>query len=124
MLNQAFNYVIGGAKILALHLGKYYKTHTGSKLDAGAFVKAIEYSTGKEAIVVGKPNTIFFQEALCDLKLTQNDVLMIGDDLYNDIYGAQRLNIKGIFRSSAACLTKFVLCTDKRSKNIANLPKG
>ena len=96
LLNQAFNYVMAGANILALHVGKYYKTDTGFKLDAGAFVKAIEYSTGKEAIVVGKPNTLFFQEALHDLKLTQNDVLMIGDDLYNDIYGAQRLNIKGI----------------------------
>ena len=96
LLNQAFNYVMAGANILALHIGKYYKTDTGFKLDAGAFVKAIEYSTGKEAIVVGKPNTLFFQEALHDLKLTQNDVLMIGDDLYNDIYGAKRLNIKGI----------------------------
>ena len=96
LLNQAFNYVMAGANILALHVGKYYKTDTGFKLDAGAFVKAIEYSTGKKAIVVGKPNTLFFQEALHDLKLTQNDVLMIGDDLYNDIYGAQRLNIKGI----------------------------
>ena len=96
LLNQAFNYVMAGANILALHVGKYYKTDTGFKLDAGAFVKAIEYSTGKKAIVVGKPNTLFFQEALYDLKLTQNDVLMIGDDLYNDIYGAQRLNIKGI----------------------------
>ena len=96
LLNQAFNYVMAGANILALHVGKYYKTDTGFKLDAGAFVKAIEYSTGKKAIVVGKPNTLFFQEALHDLKLTQNDVLMIGDDLYNDIYGAKRLNIKGI----------------------------
>ena len=96
LLNQAFNYVMAGANILALHVGKYYKTDNGFKLDAGAFVKAIEYSTGKKAIVVGKPNTLFFQEALHDLKLTQNEVLMIGDDLYNDIYGAQRLNINGI----------------------------
>ena len=96
LLNQAFNYVMAGANILALHIGKYYKTDTGFKLDAGAFVKAIEYSTGKKAIVVGKPNTLFYKEALHDLKLTQSDVLMIGDDLYNDIYGAQRLNIKGV----------------------------
>ena len=96
LLNQAFNYVIGGAKILALHLGKYYKTDTGFKLDAGAFVKAIEYSTGKEAIVVGKPNALFFKQALDDLKLNPNEVLMIGDDLHNDIYGAQKLKIKGI----------------------------
>ena len=96
LLNQAFNYVLGGAKILALHVGKYYKTDAGLKLDAGAFVKAIEYSTGEKAIVVGKPNVLFFKQALDDLKLNPDEVLMIGDDLYNDIYGAQKLKIKGI----------------------------
>ena len=96
LLNQAFNYVMEGANILALHVGKYYKTDTGFKLDVGAFVKAIEYSTGKEAIVVGKPNALFFKQALDDLKLNPNEVLMIGDDLHNDIYGAQKLKIKGI----------------------------
>ena len=62
LLNQAFNHVMTGANILALHVGKYYKTDNGFKLDAGAFVKAIEYSTGKEAIVVGKPNALFFKK--------------------------------------------------------------
>ena len=95
-LNQAFNYVMDGAKILALHIGKYYKTNSGLKLDAGAIVKGIEYATGKKAIIVGKPNTLFFKQALDDLELSPKEVLMIGDDLYNDIYGAQRLKIEGI----------------------------
>ena len=35
-------------------------------------------------------------DVLDDLKLNPNEVLMIGDDLHNDIYGAQKLKIKGI----------------------------
>ena len=66
------------------------------KLDAGAFVKGLEFSTGKKAYVVGKPNIKFFQSALLDLKLMPEDVVMIGDDLVNDIYGAQESKIFGI----------------------------
>ena len=96
MLNQAFNYVMNGAEILALHLGKYYKVDSGLRLDSGSIVKALEYATDKEAIVVGKPSIKFFKSALDDLNLEPSEVLMIGDDLYNDIYGAQRIKVKGI----------------------------
>ncbi len=96
LLNQAFQYIMNGAKILALHSGKYYKVDSGLKLDAGAFVKGLEFSTGKKAYVVGKPNIKFFQSALLDLKLMPEDVVMIGDDLVNDIYGAQESKIFGI----------------------------
>ena len=96
ILNQAFNYVMNGAQILALHVGKYYKTDSGLKLDAGAIVKGLEYATNRKAIVVGKPNSLFFKQALNDLNLAPSKVLMVGDDLYNDIYGALKLKIKGV----------------------------
>ena len=96
MLNQAFNHVMNGAEILALHLGKYYKVDSGLRLDSGSIVKALEYATDKEAIVVGKPSIKFFKAALDDLNLDPSEVLMFGDDLYNDIYGAQRLKVNGI----------------------------
>ena len=96
MLNQAFNFVMNGAQILALHIGKYYKVDSGLRLDSGSIVKALEYSTDKEAIVVGKPSIQFFKAALDDLNLDPSEVLMIGDDLYSDIYGAQRVKVNGI----------------------------
>jgi len=96
LLNQAFRYVMNGAQILALHTGRYYKVDSGLQLDAGAFVKGLEFATGKTAFVVGKPNVNFFQSALSDLKLMPDEVVMVGDDLVNDIYGAQELNIFGV----------------------------
>ena len=96
MLNQAFNHVMNGAEILALHLGKYYRVDSGLKIDSGSIVKALEYATDKEAIVVGKPSIKFFKAALDDLNLDPNEVLMIGDDLDNDIYGAKRIKVDGI----------------------------
>ena len=96
LLNQAFQHVMDGAEIIALHKGKYYKVDSGLRLDAGGFVAALEFATGKNAHVVGKPNKAFFQCALNDLKLAPEDVVMLGDDLINDIKGAQDSSIPGI----------------------------
>ena len=95
-LNIAFNYVMGGAKIIALHIGKYYGTDAGLRLDAGAFVKALEYSTGEVALVVGKPSKNFFKNAIDDLDIEPKKIIMVGDDLVNDIGGAQSVNIPGL----------------------------
>ena len=96
LLNEAFYHVMNGAEIIALHKGKYYKVDSGLRMDAGGFVAALEFSTGKESQLVGKPNKAFFQCALDDLKLVPEEVVMIGDDLINDINGAQNLGIPGI----------------------------
>ena len=96
LLNEAFSHVMNGAKIIALHQGKYYKVDSGLRLDAGGFIKALEYVTGKEAYLVGKPKKSFFQHGLNELKLASKEVVMIGDDLINDIKGAQNSGIAGV----------------------------
>ena len=99
-LNEAFQHVMNGAEIIALHKGKYYKVDSGLRLDAGGFVAALEFATGQKAHVVGKPNKAFFQCALDDLSLTPEDVVMFGDDLINDVQGAQNHRIPGILVKS------------------------
>ena len=87
---------MNGAEIIALHKGKYYKVDNGLRMDAGGFVAALEFATGKKSQLVGKPNKAFFQCALDDLRLVPEEVVMIGDDLINDVNGAQNLGIPGI----------------------------
>lgn len=96
LLNKAFQMIMGGAEIVALHRSKYWKTEGSLKPDIGLFVTGLEYATDKKAIVVGKPNPTFFQSAINDMELQPNEVLMFGDDIDNDIGGAQRLGIAGI----------------------------
>ena len=62
-INRAFNYVMNGSKILALHKGKYFQVDEGLQIDSGAFVHAIEFATSNPAEVVGKPNKNFFKLA-------------------------------------------------------------
>jgi len=57
-------------------------------LDAGPFVAALEYASGKRATVVGKPEQSFFDLALRDMDLEPGQAAMVGDDPESDVAGA------------------------------------
>ena len=85
------------------------------KLDAGSFIKAIEYATGKEAKLIGKPSPIYFQTALNNLGYEKNqEFLMLGDDIESDIEGAKNSGGKGVLIYTGK--TKFPLLTDIKTK--------
>ena len=65
-------------------------------LDAGAYVAALEYASGKQAKLVGKPSRQFFEIALEGFGLPPHQVAMVGDDVENDVGGAQRAGLMGI----------------------------
>nr|XP_032818507.1 phospholysine phosphohistidine inorganic pyrophosphate phosphatase isoform X4 [Petromyzon marinus] len=75
---------------------RYYKETDGLKLDVGAYMKALEYACDVEAEVVGKPSKSFFMAAVNDMGLTPSQVLMIGDDIVNDVGGAQLCGISAL----------------------------
>ena len=83
------NQLLEGAELIALHKGRYFQTDKGLMLDSGAFVAALEHATGKKAYVVGKPNAAFFEMSTAVLKAATDELIMVGDDLINDIEGAQ-----------------------------------
>jgi len=95
-LNNAFRLLMDGAELIALEKDRYWKAPDGLSLSAGPFVSALEYATGKTAIVMGKPSKTFFELALTDLHLHPGDVAMIGDDLFTDVGGAQAAGMAGI----------------------------
>jgi len=94
-LNRAFRAVLNGAKLVALHKKRHWRTPEGLYLDAGPFVMALEYATETNAIVVGKPSEAYFQMVLDDLGLPHERVAMIGDDVEIDVRGAKRAGIQG-----------------------------
>lgn len=96
LLQRCFTLMMNGAELVALHKGRYWQTEAGLRVDLGAFVAGLEYVTGKGATVIGKPSTSFFDLALADLGLPRERVVMIGDDIVNDVQGAQRAGMKGV----------------------------
>lgn len=96
LLNRIFQMVINGSKLVALHKGKFWRKEGALQLDIGAFVKALEYSTGNEAVVIGKPSAQFFENAAKDMGMDLTDLTMIGDDIDSDVGGAQQHGIRGV----------------------------
>ena len=97
ILNEIFRDVHSGADLIAMQKNKFWKPDGKSLcLDAGSFIKAIEFATGKEALLIGKPSPIYFKTALKILNEENSDFLMLGDDLETDIFGSQNIGGKGI----------------------------
>lgn len=96
LMQNLFDLVMNGSKMLALHKGRFWQTESGLTLDIGAFVIGLEHATGQKAVSIGKPSETFFKIALDDIGLDANDAIMIGDDLTNDIMGAQNAGIKAM----------------------------
>ena len=95
-LNQAFRCVMGGAELIALQKNRYWLRADGLSLDVGPFVAAIEYATGRQAYVVGKPAPGFFDQVLDDLGVPSRAAAMVGDDVESDIGGALNAGLQAI----------------------------
>jgi HAD superfamily hydrolase (TIGR01458 family) len=96
VLNRAFRRLMDGADLIALQKNRYWETSEGLSLDAGPFVSALEYATGREAEVVGKPSPAFFELALGELGVSADRAAMVGDDVEADVGGAMDAGLAGI----------------------------
>ncbi len=96
--NRAFRLLMDNPEspLLALGMTRYWQAEGGLRLDVGPFVKGLEYATGREAIVTGKPAAAFFQAALAQLNAEAEETLMLGDDIHGDIEGAQSAGINAV----------------------------
>ena len=95
-LNMAFQSLVDGASLVAMHRNMTWRTAAGLQLDSGAFVTALERAAGVDAVVVGKPSPEFFRAGIESLGLPAERVAMIGDDLVNDVLAARAMGITGI----------------------------
>ena len=112
-IQSAFRLLRGGAGFVAMHKNRWWITPAGVLLDSGGYVAALEYGTERRALVTGKPSRAFFGEAVRMLagqggeaapsghgassRLSPREVAMVGDDLWNDIRGAQKAGLRGVF---------------------------
>ena len=95
-LNEAFRQLLEGAELIALEKDRYWMGTDGMMLSAGPFVAALEYASGKKAVVMGKPSRDFFMLALASMNARPDHSVMIGDDVVTDIGGAVANGLTGI----------------------------
>jgi len=65
--------------LIAIDKARYYKRAEGFTMGPGPFVEALEYASGKEALVVGKPQVGFFKSVLQEFDCLPEETVMIGD---------------------------------------------
>src|ERR1700712_2271784 len=96
VMNAAFASLQRGAELIALQRNRFWRSPDGIVLDAGPFVAALEYATGKPATVIGKPSSGFFAAGVAELGAEPGRVAMVGDDLEADVGGAIDAGLAGI----------------------------
>ena len=93
-LNRAFRELIEGAELLALAENRTFRDAEGHlNLDAGPFVRALEFASQRNAILMGKPSAAFYASALAHIHCPPEKAAIVGDDAEADVSGALRAGI-------------------------------
>jgi 4-nitrophenyl phosphatase len=74
-----------GARLVAVNMDRVFPQEEGDIPGPGGVVKALEYYSNMEAILIGKPNPTLAQLALQKMGITATEGVMIGDSLHLDI---------------------------------------
>jgi HAD superfamily hydrolase (TIGR01458 family) len=94
-VNRVFRWIMDGAQLVAMHRNLYWRTSEGWQLDGGAYVAGLEEATGRPAVVCGKPAEAAFLAALEQIDVPRERAVMVGDDIVNDVLGAQAAGLAG-----------------------------
>jgi len=97
-LNSAFRLLMKQPQpqLIALGMTRYWQANDGLRLDVAPFIVALEYASGIQAIVLGKPAKPFYQAAIDILGTAPGEIIMLGDDIHGDVKGAQNAGMQGI----------------------------
>ena len=99
-MNKAFHVLTSKPQqemsFFSLGFGSYYKYNGVLALDVAPFAKALEFASGIQPEIVGKPSPLFFNSVINGMQLQPQDCVMIGDDIISDVGGAQYCGIRGI----------------------------
>jgi 4-nitrophenyl phosphatase len=95
-LSIAFRAISNGALFIASNDDATFPMEDGFLPGSGAMVAAVERSTGKKPLVLGKPNKYGVELLLRENKLKKGETLIVGDRLETDILTGKHSGIKTV----------------------------
>jgi HAD superfamily hydrolase (TIGR01458 family) len=95
-MNGIFRRLMDGAELVGMHRNLFWKTSAGWELDGGAYIVGLEEAADTKATICGKPEKAYFDAALGMVGVSADRAAMVGDDIVNDILGAQASGLTGI----------------------------
>jgi HAD superfamily hydrolase (TIGR01450 family) len=95
-LDHALRVLREGALLVGSYGGALYMSDHGPAMSAGPIIKALEYGSGKRAVMIGKPSPRMFRLALRTAKENPSRAVMVGDQIETDLLGAHRAGVRTI----------------------------
>ena len=95
-LNSALQFLKNGALLIGTYGGTVYMSDHGPAMSAGPIIKALEYASGRRAIMIGKPSTHMFRMALNRAGVKPSQAVMIGDQIETDLIGAHKVGLRTV----------------------------
>ncbi|MFH2101506.1 MAG: HAD-IIA family hydrolase [Candidatus Micrarchaeota archaeon] len=115
-LATAFKAIHSGAAFIATNEDATFPVEEGFLPGAGAVVAFIRKSTGKEPLVMGKPNTFLIDMIMEEHGLRKEDVLIVGDMLETDILAGKKAGIKSALVLTGVATRKDVEKLEKEKR--------
>jgi len=92
-LNKALAYLRAGAGLIGCHASKRIPEKNREIISVGPIVKALEYASDKQAVIIGKPSRIMYQMAISMLSVKPSETVMVSDEHRNDLVPAKELGM-------------------------------
>ena len=93
-LQKVFEFIQNGVPVISASGSTYYLKDGHKQIDTGSFVVLFESLLGDTIPIFGKPNEVYFNEALTLLNSEADKTLIIGDDWKTDILGGKKVGCK------------------------------
>lgn len=87
---SARRFIAAGAAYVATNTDATFPTENGEQPGAGAVVAGISVSSGKEPVIVGKPNDMMMRLALQRAKCSAEECAVVGDRPETDVAMARK----------------------------------
>ena len=95
-LNDGLQFLRAGARLVGSYGGAVYMSDHGPALSAGSIIKALEFASGKKAMMIGKPSPRMFTLALKLADGKASEAVMVGDQIETDLVGARKAGVHTI----------------------------
>lgn len=98
LLHRAFRALLNGARLIAIQRNPSWTAEDGlPRLDVGAWCAALEYASGQQALVIGKPAPLAYQLPAEEMGIPCGELAMVSDDPDVDLAGARQAGLRTIF---------------------------
>ena len=95
-LDNAVKLLRSGARLVGSYGGAMYMGDRGPALSAGPIIKALEFASGRRAVMIGKPSPRMFTLALQLANEKAGKAVMVGDQIETDVVGARKAGVHTI----------------------------